>query len=47
MKLEVQSTANFFADCNIKESSLQKFHDYLVEDLYHLYRLQWFPENPI
>ena len=53
MKLEVESTANFFvhllrlADCNIKESSLQKFHDYLVEDLYRLYRLWWFPENPI
>ena len=50
MKLEVQSTAKFFvhllqlADCNIKESSLQKFHDYLNEDLYRLYSQQWFPE---
>ena len=52
MKLEVQSTANCFvhllrlADCNIKESSLQKFHDHLIEDLYHLYTRCWFPENP-
>ena len=53
MKLEVESTANFLvyllrlADCNIKENSLQKFHDYLIEDLYRLYSRQWCPENPI
>ena len=53
MKLEVQSTATFFvhlirlADCNIKESSLQKYHDYLIEDLYRLYNRHWWPENPI
>ena len=53
MKLEVESTANSFvhllglAECNIKESSLQKFHDHLIKDLYHICRLRWFPENPI
>ena len=53
MKLEVESTANFLvyllrlADCNIKESSLRKFHDYLIEDLYRLCRRHWYPENPI
>ena len=53
MKLEVESTANFFAhllrvaECNIKESSLQKFHDYLIKDLFRLYTRHWCPENPI
>ena len=53
MKLEVESTANFFvhllrvAECNIKESSLQKFHDYLIKDLFHLYSPHWCSENPI
>ena len=52
MKLEVQSTANFLlyllrrAECNISESSLEKFHHHLIADLYHLCRLRWFPENP-
>ena len=53
MKLEVESTANFLvhllrlADCNIKKSSLQRFHDYLIENLYHLCSRHWWPENPI
>ena len=53
MKLEVQSTANFLvhilrlAQCNIKETTLQKFKENLIAEMYRSYRLRWFPENPV
>ena len=53
MKLEVQSAVNFLvhilrlAQCNIKETTLQKFKENLIVEMYHSYRFHWYPENPV
>ena len=53
MKLEVQSAANFLvhilclAQCNIKETTLQKFKENLIVEMYRSYRFHWYPENPV
>ena len=53
MKLEVQSAVNFLvhilrlAQCNIKETTLQKFKENLILEMYRSYRFHWYPENPV
>ena len=53
MKLEVQSAVNFLvhilrlAQCNIKETTLQKFKENLIVEMYRSYRFHWYPENPV
>lgn len=52
MKLELLSASNFLvhlvrlARRNVSDSTLQKFHDNLIEVLRLRYRDHWFPEKP-
>merc|ERR1711873_311292 len=53
MKLELKSAVNFLvhilrlARCNIKETTLQKFKENLILEMYRSYRFHWYPENPV